>query len=744
MRKEVTLEEATEQFMNEASRGRVPGLEEFSHRYPHLRGELENVLPLLSELHSMAGAAPEDEELYFDSLLPDDSDFRILRKISNGGMGIVFEGTQLSLNRRVAIKFLSSLLLNDEKQREQFRCEAQLIAQLHHPNIVKVLSANCNVHYCFYVMEFVEGLSLTEKKIKEKQEIARIGLSAAQALAYAHNCGIVHRDVKPSNILIDESGVVKVCDFGLAANACRGDLSPSEEPGGGTFRYMAPEQILHGTVSFAADQYALGATLYECLTGEPLYTCCTREQLKDRMERGDFACLKENDDLSCIINKTIAPTPEARYPHLSDLVEDLQNYLHCRPITACPAGIARKLTLWMKRKPTAAAFALVSCMLATSTIIAGGVGYYKTREALRYAEANAAQADDILAKVFETLPGQQPTRLHSKLLSTLMPYYRSLIRSNGIPEEKQKQAYRILAECARRCGDIVGAEHAARQLVNLEKNAENLNMLAVILHSSGKRKEAESLYREVVRLYADASAKNEKSAVVTALLALSDNPQSDEYKQALTMLQQLVAESAQNPEYRFRFACLLVAYPSHRGQIRVEGVESNATGILQDLVKQYPENVEYATELIRMMTRRIRANTAFADMHQEQVADIILLSERMLARYPGDTRVLEAALQLHRACLRAYRDSGRQVEARKRADRMLGIVEFLFHNQDLTNEARLLIIELQWERAEMLQRGGSTESAAELLEKIRNELPYTHGEKSEQMRKKLGMTETAG
>ena len=121
-------------------------------------------------------------------------------------MGVVFEALQLSLNRKVAVKLLSPLLLQDAAQRIQFEHEAHVIARLHHPNIVRIFSAACRPGCCYYAMELIEGKSLDGCEFSNPYEIARIGLQAARAIAYAHRCGILHRDIKPANLLLDEAG----------------------------------------------------------------------------------------------------------------------------------------------------------------------------------------------------------------------------------------------------------------------------------------------------------------------------------------------------------------------------------------------------------------------------------------------------------------------------------------------------------------------------------------------------------
>ncbi len=196
------------------------------------------------------------------------TDYRLIRKIGAGGMGEVFEATQVSLDRKVAVKVLSPSLTSDPAQREQFENEARVIAMLHHPNIVKIYNAGVCADRCYYAMELIDGKGLDRFRSSAPREIARLGLQAARALAYAHGCGVLHCDVKPANLLLDTHGEIHIGDFGLAFVLKDGTGDKSSMSG--TLRYMAPERLKHGIKSFAGDQYSFGVTLYELITQAPV------------------------------------------------------------------------------------------------------------------------------------------------------------------------------------------------------------------------------------------------------------------------------------------------------------------------------------------------------------------------------------------------------------------------------------------------------------------------------------------
>ena len=196
-------------------------------------------------------------------------DYALQRKLGSGGMGVVWEAVQQSLNRKVAVKVLTPPQRKKEAWRERFTREARIVAQLHHPNIVKVYGAGTSGDICYYAMELVDGTRMDQFSFPDARATVRAVAQAARALAYAHRCGVVHRDVKPANLMLDAAGEVRVTDFGLAA--ARTEDQNDEDARNGTLRYMAPERLMQGLGSPAADQYALGVTLWELLARKRLF-----------------------------------------------------------------------------------------------------------------------------------------------------------------------------------------------------------------------------------------------------------------------------------------------------------------------------------------------------------------------------------------------------------------------------------------------------------------------------------------
>ena len=290
---------------------------------------------------------------------PDPPDFRLGPLLGRGGMGAVYRAEQLSLGRPVAVKFI-------DRAGEGFAEEARALARLHHPGIVHVYAAGKD----WFAMELVEGESADRADFPGLDDVARLGLAAAEALAYAHRCGILHRDIKPSNLFLGAEGpaAAKLGDFGLA---CLAADAPAAH--GGTLRYMAPERRRGEPATEAADQFSLGATLRE-LAGERL--------------QGDFAA---------IVAKATAEDPAARYPSVEALRDDLRRFLAREPVRAAPPSLLRRGRLFARRNPLAAVGLAAAhlCLFAFAAALAAG--YVRTRRALDATRREAAQGAQALA-----------------------------------------------------------------------------------------------------------------------------------------------------------------------------------------------------------------------------------------------------------------------------------------------------------------------------------------------------------
>jgi serine/threonine protein kinase len=260
-------------------------------------------------------------------------DFELKKKLGKGATGEVFLARQISLDRLVAVKTLSKELAKKEDAVARFLREARSMDKLDHANIVKFYAADSYKGIHYVAIEYVNGKSVQDWLDKLKQfsigDAVHIAMVAAAALKHAHDQNMVHRDVKPDNILLTAKGVVKVADFGLVKTLDEDVALTQNDTGLGTPLYMAPEQAVSArTVDQRSDIYSLGATLYHMLTGALPYSSKTAVELILAKERGVFEAARRMrpeipERLDLMIDKMLAKDPKHRYKSCSEVVRDL-------------------------------------------------------------------------------------------------------------------------------------------------------------------------------------------------------------------------------------------------------------------------------------------------------------------------------------------------------------------------------------------------------------------------------------
>jgi len=322
-------------------------------------------------------------------------DYEIIRELARGGMGVVFQARQLSLNRPVALKMILAGQLANETDILRFYLEAEAAANLDHPGIVPIYEVGQHEDQHYFSMGFVEGESLSQRLADgplPSRHAAALLFKVAEAIEYAHGHGVVHRDLKPGNILLDQSGNPRVTDFGLAKKVQGGsDLTGSGQIMG-TPSYMPPEQAgsNRGEVGPAADVYALGATLYCMVTGRPPFQAATAMDTVIQVISDDPVPPRRlnpavEPDLNTICLKCLEKVPSRRYGSAAALGEDLRRYLDGEPILARPVTAWERLGKWVRRRPAIASLA-AAAILATVLGMVGVLWQWRRAEK-SYAEA---------------------------------------------------------------------------------------------------------------------------------------------------------------------------------------------------------------------------------------------------------------------------------------------------------------------------------------------------------------------
>lgn len=520
------LAELVETFLERRRRGECLSVESFAAAHPELGDELPELLRAVEEMDSISHESHPPAPVlasYPDRL----GDYCLLERLGSGGMGTVFRAMQESLKREVAVKILAPAWNADARHSEAFENESRLIAGLRHTNIVEVYGAGQEGNYRYYVMELIRGRGLSAGQLdrsfpgqSHEKAVAWVGLQAAKALAFAHAHGVLHRDVKPGNLLLDDEGVVHVSDFGLATALNAGEAAPLVTQSlDGTLRYMAPERLMKGVNSYAGDQYSLGLTLYELITRTPAFSCSEPGKLIHTICHESVQALRDRGELGAIINKAVSYDEADRYPNMRAMADDLQCYLEGRPVAARPASALRRYLLWLRRRPAVAVWSHAAALLVLLLFASICWGYINVSQSLRseneqrrIAEENARIADAALLRIFTGLgcgaqgafadageerlfAGNVPSAADAGLMRDLLPYYEEIAAQAEQGDSKVIRACRILADISLQVEDYPTAETYYRRVYEAEPRHSLLGMeaangLASALYGQGRAKEA--------------------------------------------------------------------------------------------------------------------------------------------------------------------------------------------------------------------------------------------------------------
>src|SRR5437762_6288925 len=306
----------------------------------------------------------------------DFGDYEVLGEIGHGGQGVVYRARQKSLHRLVALKVIGLSHWATEVHVKRFRLEAEAVASLNHRCIVPIYEVGERDGACYFSMGLVEGGQLDAVAKREPLPIrhaAELIAKLARTVSYAHEHGILHRDIKPGNILLDAKGEPHLTDFGLARLVQTESNVTRTQEVLGTPSYMAPEQAVgnNAVVGSVTDVYGLGAVLYQLLTGQPPFaggtTYETIKLLLDTEPRQPRLLNPKIDrDLSTICLKCLEKDPQRRYASSLALAEDLERWLKHEPIRARRTGAVTRGKKWLQRNPTVAAVMALSLALAAA------------------------------------------------------------------------------------------------------------------------------------------------------------------------------------------------------------------------------------------------------------------------------------------------------------------------------------------------------------------------------------------
>jgi serine/threonine protein kinase len=308
--------------------------------------------------------------------------YELGRHLGHGGMASVYEARDTGLERPVAVKLLAENLAGDEQLRKRFLRETRLAARLSHPNVVNVFDAGEDDGRPYIVMELVEGETLAEHGRVPPAEARNLALQAARGLAHAHEAGLVHRDIKPGNLLVRADGTLKVADFGIARAA---ETTALTQAGTvlGTAAYLAPEQALGEVVTPTADVYSLGAVLYELLTGRPPFEFDSLADLAEKQRAMAITPVRELAPetpraLEDLVMRCLARNPSYR-PSAAELVRDLEPAAPEPPTERMPrVRLQERRTLWLA---LAGVLVLAAILLAVIALAGRDSGTPKPRPA---------------------------------------------------------------------------------------------------------------------------------------------------------------------------------------------------------------------------------------------------------------------------------------------------------------------------------------------------------------------------
>ncbi len=514
-------------------------------RHPELAAELRGLHAtrgLLEDVGRDVASSPPHEKS--SGQAPELEGFQILRQVGRGGMAEVWEAFDLTLGRRVALKLIAPFAARSPRESERFRREAMAAARLGHPNVVALFSTGEHAGRPYLVQELIEGGRTLRDEIEEvrrigavpdgyEQSVAERFAAVADALALAHSEGVVHRDVKPQNILLEPDGTPKLADFGLAKTIGDASLSLTGEFVG-TWLYASPEQVSSSgaEVGPSSDVFGLGATLYECLTlerpfgGDDLQAIARKILHEDPIDPRALRPRIERD-LAVICLHALEKRPAARYASMEALRDDLRRYLAGEAILARPPSLARRLQRAVLRRPTASMAILLS---AAAFVV---ILYFLGRT--DRARGDLAIANDRLVASNTALEAaREQAQTEADTSAEVVGFLKGLFRA-GDPN-----AYGINSPTLREL-ILNGAEKLrSGEVSDPHVRARLLDELGVLLSRLGHWDEATSMLTEAWALWQELGLQDTSHAVDTRVALGSAHLDQGRSEECRTLLEPLL------------------------------------------------------------------------------------------------------------------------------------------------------------------------------------------------------------
>ena len=399
-----------DQYLEDIQNGRACSRAELLEKHPDIQEPLKDYL---GSIEMVAGLGVGG-----DLLVKQLGDFEIVKQIGCGAMGVVYLANQLSLKRQVALKVLRYTVVG-EQATKRFEREAELVATLRHPNIVPIYSSDQQDGSNFLAMRLVDGQSLAQWSAEEgvqrhPKQIAAWGAQVARALAHAHQQGIIHRDVKPSNLLMEQDHIW-LTDFGLARRF--DDLRMSMTGAMlGTPNYMSPEQAApsrHPT-DHRSDIYSLGAALFELLTGRCVFLADKPHAVLAQVIASEPEPLREvvpnaSRDLETILLKCLEKDPAVRYQTADELAEDLEAFSQDRSIKARRPGVVERVTRWKRKNKKLVSTAMVAASAALLLLAVSVAGWMAWKDSVTGTIEIASNEGPIVGRLIDESGNASPT-----------------------------------------------------------------------------------------------------------------------------------------------------------------------------------------------------------------------------------------------------------------------------------------------------------------------------------------------